>query len=49
MDPSVVPGVLLVEPQLAGDGHDLTDVTATLLAHYGLAPLRDGMAGKPIL
>ena len=36
MDPEVVPGVLLVNRKpIAGEGHDLTDVTATILAHYG--------------
>lgn len=47
MSPDVVPGVLLVNRKLARDGHDLTDLTATLLAHYGLAPTA-GMTGRPI-
>jgi predicted AlkP superfamily phosphohydrolase/phosphomutase len=48
IDPSLVPGVLLVsEPVSAGD-HDLTDVTATILDHYGLAPT-PGMVGTSFL
>jgi hypothetical protein len=45
MDPDVVPGILLSNRRITGDGHDLTDVTATLLAWYGL-PANDGMTGK---
>lgn len=37
MAPEVVPGVLLVNRKLPGEGHQLTDLTATLLQHYGLA------------
>jgi predicted AlkP superfamily phosphohydrolase/phosphomutase len=48
MAPEVVPGVLLLNRRLASDGHDLTDVTATILSHYGIQPLPD-MIGKPIL
>ncbi|HXV37840.1 MAG TPA: alkaline phosphatase family protein, partial [Myxococcota bacterium] len=48
MSPDVVPGVLLINRRLAREGHDLTDVTATLLAHYGVEPLPD-MTGAPIL
>jgi predicted AlkP superfamily phosphohydrolase/phosphomutase len=48
MAPEVVPGVLLVNRKLARDGHGLPDLTATILSHYGLAPL-PGMIGKPIL
>jgi hypothetical protein len=43
----VVPGVLLVNRKLAGGGWSIPDVTATILAHYGIAPL-PGMTGKPI-
>ncbi len=47
MSPDVVPGVLLVNRKLTGSGYALTDVTATLLAHYGLdAP--SGMVGRSI-
>jgi predicted AlkP superfamily phosphohydrolase/phosphomutase len=48
MAPEVVPGVLLVNRRLAGEGHDLTDVTATILSHYGVPPL-PAMIGQPIL
>ncbi|HEX5010297.1 MAG TPA: alkaline phosphatase family protein [Planctomycetota bacterium] len=48
MDPEVVPGVLLVNRKLPAAGHDLTDVTATLLREFGVAPA-DGMIGKPFL
>jgi hypothetical protein len=44
MDPDVVPGVVLSNRKITGDGHDLTDVTATILAWYGL-PANDGMTG----
>jgi predicted AlkP superfamily phosphohydrolase/phosphomutase len=47
MDPEVVPGVLLVNRKLSTDGHDLTDLTATLLHHYGLPPA-EGMIGHSI-
>jgi hypothetical protein len=47
MSPDVVPGVLLVNRKLGGSDYDLTDVTATLLAHYGIEPLA-GMIGQPI-
>jgi predicted AlkP superfamily phosphohydrolase/phosphomutase len=47
MSPDVVPGILLVNRKLQGDGYDLTDLTATLLAHYGLPPAQ-GMTGQPI-
>ena len=47
MAPEVVPGVLLVNRKLQGSGHDLTDVTATLLDHYGLPPA-EGMVGRSI-
>ncbi len=47
MDPSVVPGVLLTNIPIAGEGYDLTDLTATLLDHYGIEPAK-GMIGEPI-
>ena len=47
MDPQVVPGILLTNRKLTADGHDLTDVTATILALYGL-PMNPGMSGKSI-
>jgi predicted AlkP superfamily phosphohydrolase/phosphomutase len=48
MAPSVVPGVLLTNRKLTRDGHDLTDLTATLLSFYGIKKL-PGMTGEPIL
>jgi predicted AlkP superfamily phosphohydrolase/phosphomutase len=47
MDPAVVPGVLLTNRKLARTGYALPDVTATLLAHYGV-PLPQGMEGKDV-
>lgn len=47
MAPDVVPGVLLTNRALAGSGYDLTDLTATLLAQYGIEPTQ-GMVGRPI-
>ncbi|MBW1881152.1 MAG: alkaline phosphatase family protein [Deltaproteobacteria bacterium] len=47
MSPDVVPGVLLVNREIEGDGYDLTDLPVTLLAHYGIAPVQ-GMVGEPI-
>jgi predicted AlkP superfamily phosphohydrolase/phosphomutase len=47
MAPEVVPGILLVNRKLQGSGYDLTDVTATLLDHYGLPPA-EGMVGRSI-
>ncbi len=47
MAPEVVPGILLVNRKLEGSGYDLTDVTATLLDHYGLPPA-EGMVGRSI-
>lgn len=47
MSPDVVPGILLVNRKLEGRGYDLTDVTATLLNHYGVEP-GTGMTGRPI-
>ncbi len=48
MSPDVVPGILLVNRKLSGNGHDLTDVTATVLSHYGIKP-RPDMTGEPVL
>lgn len=47
MDPEVVPGVFLTNQKVTADGHNLTDVTATILQWYGL-PANEGMTGKPI-
>jgi predicted AlkP superfamily phosphohydrolase/phosphomutase len=47
MAPEAVPGILLVNRKLRGSGFDLTDVTATLLDHYGL-PAAPGMVGRSI-
>jgi len=47
MSPDVVPGVLLANRAIAGDGYDLTDLTATLLAHYGVE-VPANMVGEPI-
>jgi hypothetical protein len=47
MDPAVVPGVVLANRRITGDGHGLVDVTATILAWYGV-PLSEGMSGKSI-
>ena len=47
MDPEVVPGVLLTNRKLPRDDYALPDVTATLLAHYGV-PLPQGMEGKDV-
>ena len=47
MDPAVVPGILLSNHKIPTEGHDLMDVTATILAWYGLPP-NPGMSGKSI-
>jgi predicted AlkP superfamily phosphohydrolase/phosphomutase len=47
MDPEVVPGILLSNRPIPTEGHGLTDVTATILALYGLPPTA-GMSGKSI-
>jgi predicted AlkP superfamily phosphohydrolase/phosphomutase len=47
MAPEVVPGILLTNRKLTGSGYDLTDLTVTLLAYYGIDPA-PGMIGKPI-
>jgi predicted AlkP superfamily phosphohydrolase/phosphomutase len=48
IDPSLVPGVLLANVRLADGEHDLTDVTVSILDHYGLAPA-PGMTGTSFL
>ena len=48
MAPEVVPGVVLASRPILGEAHNLTDVTATLLAWYGLAPLPE-MRGKSFI
>jgi len=48
MAPEVVPGVLFVNRKLPSDGHDLTDVTATVLSYYGIEKL-PGMIGESVL
>ncbi len=48
MAPEVVPGILLINRKLSGDGHDLTDLAATILSHYGIEKLPE-MIGEPIL
>lgn len=48
IDPSLVPGVLLVNGPVAPGEHDLTDVTVSILDHYGLPP-GPGMAGRSFL
>jgi predicted AlkP superfamily phosphohydrolase/phosphomutase len=47
MSPDVVPGILLVNRKLGGNGYDLTDLTVTLLAHYGIEAPTD-MVGEAI-
>jgi predicted AlkP superfamily phosphohydrolase/phosphomutase len=47
MSPDVVPGILLVNRKLGGNGYDLTDLTVTLLAHYGIEAPAD-MVGEAI-
>jgi hypothetical protein len=47
MDPDVVPGVILSNRKIPGDGYTLVDVTATILAWYGLQPT-EGMSGRSI-
>ncbi len=48
MAPEVVPGVLLSNRTIAAVDPDLTDITATLLAWYGV-PRTEGMRGEPVL
>ncbi len=47
MDPAVVPGVVLANRPITAGEHGLVDVTATILAWYGV-PLSEGMSGKSI-
>ena len=47
MAPEVVPGILATNRKLGSSGYDLTDLTVTLLAYYGIDPA-PGMVGKPI-
>jgi len=47
MAPEVVPGILATNRKLTGSGYNLVDVTATLLAQYGIDPA-PGMVGKSI-
>ena len=47
MSPDVVPGILLVNRKLGGSDYDLTDLTVTLLAHYGIEAPAD-MVGEAI-
>jgi predicted AlkP superfamily phosphohydrolase/phosphomutase len=48
IDPRLVPGVLLVNAPIADAEHDLTDVTVSILDHYGLPPAQ-GMEGTSFL
>jgi predicted AlkP superfamily phosphohydrolase/phosphomutase len=48
IDPRLVPGVLLVNGSIAAGEHDLTDVTVSILDHYGLPPA-PGMLGASFL
>jgi len=48
MAPEVVPGILLLNRKGVGEGHDLTDLTATILSYYGIETLPE-MTGEPIL
>jgi predicted AlkP superfamily phosphohydrolase/phosphomutase len=48
IDPHLVPGVLLVNGPVAGGEHELTDVTVSILDHYGLPPA-PGMRGASFL
>jgi predicted AlkP superfamily phosphohydrolase/phosphomutase len=48
IDPRLVPGVLLANAPLAVGEHDLTDVTVSILDHYGLPPAQ-GMVGQSFL
>ena len=48
IDPRLVPGVLLASAPVSAGEHDLTDVTASILDHYGLPPAQ-GMVGTSFL
>src|SRR5262249_19136507 len=47
MAPEVVPGILVTNRKLTGSGYNPVDVTATLLAYYGIDPA-PGMVGHAI-
>lgn len=47
MAPEVVPGVVLSNKEIRGSGYDLADITATLVAHYGVTRPA-AMTGEPI-
>lgn len=47
MDPEVVPGIVLSNRQIHREAPHLVDVTATILAWYGLGP-SEGMRGRSI-
>jgi predicted AlkP superfamily phosphohydrolase/phosphomutase len=48
IDPRLVPGVLLVNGPVTDGEHDLTDVTASILDHFGMPPAA-GMLGTSFL
>jgi predicted AlkP superfamily phosphohydrolase/phosphomutase len=48
IDPRLVPGVLLVNGPIRDGEHELTDVTVSILDHYGLPPVQ-GMVGTSFL
>ncbi|HEX5066579.1 MAG TPA: alkaline phosphatase family protein [Myxococcota bacterium] len=48
IDPRLVPGVLMTNAPLRDGEHDLTDVTASILDHFGVRPL-PGMVGTSFL
>jgi predicted AlkP superfamily phosphohydrolase/phosphomutase len=48
IDPSLVPGILLVNAPIAPGAWGLADVTVSILDHYGLPP-GPGMAGRSFL
>lgn len=48
IDPRLVPGILLVNGPVAPGDYDLTDVTVSILDHYGLPPAHN-MAGTSFL
>ncbi len=48
IDPRLVPGILLVNGPIADGDYDLTDVTVSILDHYGLPPAQ-GMVGASFL
>ncbi len=47
MDPEVVPGVLLLDHPIGGEGYDLSDLAPTFLAWYGI-PVPSEMTGRAI-